>query len=195
MSTRNFTNRTLYHGDNLLFLQGLNSGSVNLIATDPPFNKSKDFHVTPDRLRLAKGAKFEDRWSWEKDAHEPWLATIEKTWPNVYKIIMTTKECAGEDMGAFLAWLGARLLEMHRVLADNGSIYLHIDHTAHAYVKTLMDAVFGRGNFRNEIVWAYKSGGASRLNILVVSMIPCYGTQRMMTTCSTRRPRNPTIEG
>ena len=53
----------------------------------------------------------------------------------------------GGDMGAFLCWMGVRLLEMHRVLADDGSIYLHIDHTAHTYVKTLMDAVFGRENF------------------------------------------------
>ena len=56
-------------------------------------------------------------------------------------------------MGAFICWLGVRVLEMHRVLKDTGSIYLHIDHTAHAYVKTMMDAVFGRKNFRNELVW------------------------------------------
>ena len=50
MPTRNFANRTLYHGDNLDFLRGMNSGTVNLIATDPPFNKSRDFHATPDGL-------------------------------------------------------------------------------------------------------------------------------------------------
>ena len=61
----------------------------------------------------------------------------------------------GDDMGAFLCWLGVRLLEMHRVLRPDGSIYLHIDHTAHAYVKTLMDSIFGKKNFRNEIVWCY----------------------------------------
>ena len=54
-----------------------------------------------------------------------------------------------------LCWLGVRLLEMRRILADDGSIYLHIDHTAHAYAKCLMDAVFGRRCFRNEIVWCY----------------------------------------
>ncbi len=64
----NWTNRTLFHGDNLKFLRAMNSESVNLIATDPPFNKGKDFHATPDSL--AKGAKFQDRWSWEKDVHQ-----------------------------------------------------------------------------------------------------------------------------
>ena len=52
-------------------------------------------------------------------------------------------------------------MEMHRILRDDGSIYLHIDHTAHAYVKALMDAIFGRKNFRNEIVWSYRTGGVS----------------------------------
>lgn len=65
-------------------------------------------------------------------------------------------------MGAFLCWLGVRLLEMHRVLREDGSIYLHIDHTAHAWVKALMNAIFGWKNFRNEIVWCYALGGSSR---------------------------------
>ena len=67
-----------------------------------------------------------------------------------------------DDMGAFLCWLGVRLLEMHRILADDGSLYLHIDHTAHAWVKCLLDAIFGRRNFRNEIVWPYRTGGVSK---------------------------------
>ena len=62
MGEPNFLNRTLFHGDNLPFVRGLNSESVHLIATDPPFNKGRDFHATPDSL--ASGAKFQDRWSW-----------------------------------------------------------------------------------------------------------------------------------
>jgi len=58
-------------------------------------------------------------------------------------------------MAAYLCWLGVRLLEMYRVLRDDGSIYLHIDHTAQAWVKALMDAIFGRKHFRNEIAWCY----------------------------------------
>ena len=57
----NVPNRTLYHGDNLDFMRALNSDSVHLIATDPPFNKGRDFHATPGSL--AAGAKFQDRWS------------------------------------------------------------------------------------------------------------------------------------
>jgi len=160
MAERNFANRTLYHGDNLNFLRGMNSGTVDLIATDPPFNKSKDFHATPDSL--AAGASFQDRWSWHDDIHDDWLTAIMRDEPEVWAVIDTAKKVYGDDMGAFLCWLGVRLLEMHRILADDGSIYLHIDHTAHAYVKALMDAVFGRENFRNEIVWCYTGPQAAR---------------------------------
>lgn len=151
MPEPNVENRTLFHGDNLDFLRGINGGTVNLIATDPPFNKSKDFHATPDSL--AKGASFVDRWSWDRDVHSEWVDAIQDDWPAAWTAIDSARKVAGDDMGAFLCWLGVRLMEMHRVLADDGSIYLHIDHTAHAYVKTLMDAIFGLKNFRNAIVW------------------------------------------
>ena len=60
-----------------------------------------------------------------------------------------------------MCWLGVRLMEMHRILRNDGSLYLHIDHTAHAYVKALLDGIFGSRNFRNEVVWYYKTGGVS----------------------------------
>ena len=159
MATPNFRNRTLYHGDNLPFLRGINSETIDLIATDPPFNKGKDFHATPDSL--AKGARFQDRWSWANDVEGEWIDQITDDWPKVNAVIEAAKVTYGEDMAAFLCFMAVRLLEMHRILKPTGSLYLHIDHTAHAWVKTLMDAVFGKRNFRNEIVWCYKSGGAS----------------------------------
>ena len=160
MAEVNFKNRTLYHGDNLAFLRGMNSETVHLIATDPPFNKNRDFHATPDSL--AKGARFSDRWSWERDVHEEWTDSIIDDWPAVWEVIIAARAAYGDDMGAFLCWLGVRLMEMHRVLRSDGSLYLHIDHTAHAYVKCLMDAIFGWKNFRNEIVWCYSGGGIPR---------------------------------
>ena len=166
MATPNFANRTLYHGNNLDFLRGMDSGTIQLIATDPPFNKSKDFHATPDSL--ASGASFQDRWSWRDDIHDDWLIAIQRDEPEVWQVINTAKAVYGDDMGAFLCWLGVRLLEMHRILADDGSLYLHIDHTAHAWTKCLLDAIFGRENFQNEIVWHYRrwTGGANRFQQL-----------------------------
>ena len=153
----NVRNRTLFHGDNLPFLQGINSGAVHLIATDPPFKKGRDFHATPGSL--AGGASFKDRWNWDDDVHDDWVDRIKDDWPAVWAMIEGAKLSYGEDMAAFLCWLAVRLMEMHRILRPDGSLYLHIDHTAHAYVKCLMDAIFGWKNFRNEIVWGYPPNG------------------------------------
>ena len=151
MAEPNFENRTLYHGDNLDFLRGMNSETVHLIATDPPFNKNRDFHATPDSL--ARGARFSDRWSWARDVHEDWVDSINDDWPAVWSVIESTRASYGDDMAAFLCWLGVRLMEMHRILRPDGSVYLHCDPTASHYIKALMDAIFGKSNFRNEIVW------------------------------------------
>ena len=156
MSEVNFNNRTLYHGDNLVFLRGLNSGTVHLIATDPPFNKGRDFHANPDSL--SKGASFQDRWSWRDDVHDEWLDSIQEDYDEVWRVIDASRHSYGNDLAAFLCFMAVRLIEMHRVLRDDGSIYLHCDPTASHYLKQLMDAVFGKRNFRNEIVWLRKTG-------------------------------------
>ncbi len=155
----NWKNRTLFHGDNLKFLRGMNSETVDLIATDPPFNKGRDFHATPDSL--AAGAKFQDRWSWERDVHQAWVDQITDDYPGVMNVINGSRSSYGDDMGAFLCFMAVRLLEMHRILKPTGSIYLHCDPTASHYLKELMDAIFGRKQFRNEIVWCYNVGGKS----------------------------------
>ena len=160
MAEPNFKNRTLYHGDNLGFLRGMNSETVDLVATDPPFNKGRDFHATPDSL--AAGAKFQDRWSWERDVHHEWVDRISDDWAKTMNVIQGSRNSWGDDMGAFLCFMAVRLIEMRRVLKPTGSIYLHCDPTASHYLKELMDAIFGRKNFRNEVVWCYTSGGVSR---------------------------------
>ena len=158
MAKPNFKNRTLFHGDNLDFLRGMNSETVHLIATDPPFNKNKDFHAAPDSL--AAGAAFQDRWSWIDDIHDNWLIQIQQDEPEVWSVITAAKMAYGYDMAAYLCWLGVRLLEMRRVLRQDGAIYLHCDSTASHYIKTLMDAVFGLEHFLNEIIWQRAAGRA-----------------------------------
>ena len=137
------------------FMRAMNSETVDLIATDPPFNKGKDFHATPDSL--ASGASFQDRWSWEKDVHESWTDQIQDDWPDVWEVIDSSRRSWGDDMGAYLCFMGVRLIAMYRLLKPTGSIYLHCDPTASHYLKLLMDAIFGRKNFINEIVWQRNS--------------------------------------
>ena len=160
MGTPNWSNRTLFHHDNLAVLRGMNSESVDLIATDPPFNKSKDFHATPDSL--AAGASFQDRWSWEKDVHEEWTDQITDDYPKLMEAIESARYAHSDGMGAFMCFMAVRLLETRRVLRPAGSIYLHCDHTASHYLKAVLDAIFGRKNFRNEIVWCYNVGGKGK---------------------------------
>ena len=158
MGAPNFENRTLYYGDNLPALQRMNSETVHLIATDPPFKKQRGF--------FSDAGGYDDRWTWQRDIlgldrkgnvvaenHDDWIDQIQDDWPGAWKVIDSARAVYGDDMGAFLCWLGVRLMEMHRILRDDGSIYLHIDHTAHAWTKALMDAVFGAKNFKSEIVW------------------------------------------
>ncbi|MDE0201347.1 MAG: site-specific DNA-methyltransferase [Rhodospirillaceae bacterium] len=158
----NWANRTLFHGDNLGFLRAMNSESVDLIATDPPFNKGRDFHATPDSL--AAGARFQDRWSWERDVHESWTDQITDDHPRLMEAIESARYAHSDGMGAYMCFMAVRLLAMHRVLKPTGSIYLHCDPTASHYLKAVMDAIFGCENFRSEIIWKRTGshGGASR---------------------------------
>ena len=149
--TANWRHRTLFHGDNLAFLRAMNSESVDLIATDPPFNKGRDFHATPDSL--AAGAKFQDRWSWERDVHEEWTDQITDDYPTLMEAIESARYAHSDGMGAYMCFMAVRLLAMRRVLKSTGSIYLHCDPTASHYLKAVMDAIFGCRNFQNEITW------------------------------------------
>ena len=161
-------NRTLYTMDNILVLQRLPSESIDLIATDPPFNKDRDFKPNTD----SSASKFEDyededykveffdKWTWnETEPH--WHDYIKDFNPAVWSIIQFAKQVYGDNMGAFLCFMGIRLVEMNRILKDTGSIYLHCDPSSSHYLKALMDAIFGKEQFRNEINWCYSSGGVS----------------------------------
>ncbi len=132
----------------------MNSQSVDLIATDPPFNKGRDFHATPDSL--AAGAKFQDRWSWEIDVHQDWVDQLTDDHPHLMEAIESARYAHSDGMGAYICFMAVRLLEMKRVLKPTGSIYLHCDPTASHYLKAVMDAIFGWRNFRNEVVWSYR---------------------------------------
>ena len=145
-------NRTLFLEDNLPVLRGLDSDSIDLIATDPPFNKGVGaFEGT---TKAGVNVEFKDVWTWD-DVQTEWLEKLEKKHPRLFNMIHYANQSAGDDMGAFICWMGVRVLEMHRVLKDTGSIYLHCDPTASHYLKAMLDAIFGRKNFRNEIVWHY----------------------------------------
>ena len=150
---------TLYTGDNLYFLHGMNSESVDLVYLDPPFN-SKRLYKAPVGSRAA-GTSFKDMWTWN-DVDEAYLDQIVEQYPFLVQFIQATGVIHSEPMKAYLTYMAQRLLELHRVLKPAGSLYLHCDQTASHYLKIALDRIFGKHNFRNEIVWSYRTGGASR---------------------------------
>ena len=146
----NFVDKTIWTGDNLDILRGMNSESVDLVYLDPPFNSNRNY-AAPVGSQAA-GAAFKDTWTLS-DLDVAWMGLIADEQPAMYQVLQAAGLTHGKGMQSYLCMMGVRLLEMRRVLKDTGSIYLHCDPTASHYLKLLMDAVFGAGNFRNELVW------------------------------------------
>ena len=150
MTTPNFAERTIWTGDNLEILRGLNSGCVDLIYLDPPFNSNRNYAAPVGSA--AAGAAFKDTWTLS-DLDVAWMGLIADEQPAMYQVLQTAGLTHGKGMQSYLCMMAVRLLEMRRVLKETGSIYLHCDPTASHYLKMLMDSIYGQGNFRNEVTW------------------------------------------
>ena len=173
MATTNLSNRTIFCRDNLDILRGINSNSIDLIYLDPPFNKKKIF--TAPIGSSAEGASFKD-WFRKEDVKDEWLQTIKEDNDKLHAFLESVKAIEGRTSYNFcyLSYLVIRLLEMHRILKDTGSIYLHCDPTMSHYLKLLMDIVFEEKNFRNELVWHYETGSNTKKSILIGKTITIY---------------------
>ena len=146
----NFVDKTIWTGDNLDILRGMNSESVDLIYLDPPFNSNRNYSAPVGSS--AAGAAFKDTWTLS-DLDVAWMGLIADEHPAIYKTLEVAGLTHGKGMQSYLCMMAVRLLEMHRVLKDTGSIYLHCDSTASHYLKLTMDAVFDADNYRSEITW------------------------------------------
>ncbi len=155
----NVRSGTLFTGDNLPILRGLNSDTIDLIYLDPPFNSNRTYSA-PIGSKAA-GAAFKDAWTLS-DCDNAWHGEIADKEPATYSAIDTSEQAHSKSMKSYLIMMAIRLLEMRRILKPTGSLYLHCDPTASHYLKMLLDAIMGRKNFRNELVWYYSGGGASR---------------------------------
>ncbi|MFO8079536.1 MAG: DNA methyltransferase [Armatimonadota bacterium] len=148
----------LYFGDNLNILRDyIEDESIDLIYLDPPFNSNQAYNVIfEEQNGSGSGAQieaFDDTWHWTMETARAYQDCVEAG-GEVAETLMAFRRMLGEtDMMAYLANMAPRLVELRRVLKSTGSIYLHCDPTASHYLKVLMDAVFGIGMIRNEIVW------------------------------------------
>ncbi len=155
----NVKNRTLFIADNLDILRGINSDCIDLIYLDPPFNSKKQYKAPIGSP--AEGASFKDIWT-DEDIKYEWHGEIAEHNAELYQIIQASEAVYDKSMKIYLMAMAVRLFEMKRILKPTGSIYLHCDPTASHYLKMVMDALFGKRNFRNEIVWCYGGRGMSK---------------------------------
>ena len=153
---------TLFYGDNLHILRDhVPAESVDLVYLDPPFNSNASYNVlfrertgeeSPAQIKA-----FTDTWEWTQETERTFELDIIRNpaVPSAVKgMISAFRQFIGRNaMMAYLVMMAPRLVELHRVLKPAGSLYLHCDPTASHYLKTLLDAVFGNRNFRNEIIW------------------------------------------
>lgn len=150
----------LYYGDNLTVLRkSVADESVDLIYLDPPFNSNASYNVLfkapSGEQSQAQIEAFDDTWHWNTDSTERAFDEV-VTGPHSDIAIMlkAMRSALGEnDMMAYLVMMAVRLIELHRVLKPTGTLYLHCDPTASHYLKVLLDAIFSKERFENEIVW------------------------------------------
>ncbi|MDX9850967.1 MAG: DNA methyltransferase [Anaerolineaceae bacterium] len=135
---------TIYFGDNLSILQSLPSEAIDLIYIDPPFNTGK----SQSRKQIKTVADDDgDRIGFQGRA---------------YRTIEIGQKAYLDQFDDYLGFLKPRLLEAYRLLKPDGSLYFHIDYREVHYCKILLDQIFGRDSFLNEIIWAYDYGARTR---------------------------------
>lgn len=158
------TDNQLFFGDNLEILRlHIKDESVDLVYLDPPFKSNVTYNVLFEERNGSNSAAqikaFEDTWRWDQSSASAFEEIVEAG-GHVSQALQAFRLFLGEnDMMAYLAMMAPRLVELRRVLKPTGSIYLHCDPTASAYLRLLMDAIFSRENFVNEVIWAYRGIG------------------------------------
>ncbi|MFZ1755660.1 MAG: DNA methyltransferase [Caldilineaceae bacterium] len=135
---------TVYFGDNLPALRDLPSASVDLIYIDPPFNTGK----VQSRTQI----------STTQDADGDRTGFQGKR----YRTETLGTKGYNDTFDDFLGFLEPRLDEAHRLLKPDGSLFFHIDYREVHYCKVLLDSIFGRDSFQNEIIWAYDYGARTK---------------------------------
>lgn len=164
---------TLFYGDNLNILRKkIRDETVDLCYIDPPFNSKRNYNQIYNNIGgedRAQAQAFTDTWIWDDRANEGFeeiRANEKGQFPSqAVDLIRGLHPVLGKgSLLAYLISMTLRITEIHRVLNPSGCFYLHCDPTASHYLKLILDSIFCSqgGDFLNEVVWCYKSGGASK---------------------------------
>ena len=140
---------SLFFGDNLDILrEHVADESVDLIYLDPPFNSNATYNVLfrerGGEESSAQITAFDDTWHWGVESELAYREVVTDGPSALSDMLQSMRSFLGQnDMMAYLTMMAQRMIELHRVLKQTGSIYLHCDPTASHYLKLLLDAVFG----------------------------------------------------
>lgn len=154
--TMTHNDRHLWAADNLEMLASLDSGSVRLVYLDPPFNSGRSYEALLGVSDLGHRRRdaFVDTWRWGDSTDRQLRALSQEVPRKVAEFLDAIVSVLGRcDLAAYLVMIAPRLIEAHRVLANDGALFLHCDPSASHYLKVLLDLVFGPDNFRNEVIW------------------------------------------
>jgi site-specific DNA-methyltransferase (adenine-specific) len=153
----------LYFGDNLAVLkEHIEPSSVDLIYLDPPFNSQATYNILFKSPRedavSAQASAFLDFWSWGIESEAAYHALLTEIGGNVATLMKALRAALHDsDMMAYLVMMAVRLVELHRALKPEGSLYLHCDPNASHYLKLTLDSVFGPRSFKSEVIWKRSS--------------------------------------
>ena len=152
----NFETGTIWNDDNLNIMNRMDSETVDLIYLDPPFNSKRNYKGDDDTD--AEGQKFFDTWKIEETELDS-LRSLEFRHPKIFSIIEMAREVHSDAMYSYLIFMAIRIIQMHRIMRPNGSLYLHCDDNSNSYLRLVLDAVFGQvrgpgaGHKGAEITW------------------------------------------
>jgi site-specific DNA-methyltransferase (adenine-specific) len=157
----------LYYGDNLDVLRAhVCDESVDLVYLDPPFNSNTGYNLVFSSAKSsgtnAAIEAFDDTWTWGEASRNALMDIDGGTNRRLQVMMRAMHDALGDSpLMAYLAMMAVRLVELHRVLKDTGSLYLHCDPTASHYLKLVLDAVFLAESYRSEIIWKRTSAHAN----------------------------------
>jgi len=164
----------LYYGDNIDILRRkIESNSVDVCYIDPPFNSQRNYNQIYNNIGAedrAQAQAFLDTWVWDERADVGFREIAQNAngifQPQLVELIKGLRGVLHEgSLLAYLVSLSLRITEIHRALKTTGTFFLHCDPTSSHYLKIVLDAIFcgsNQGDFRNEIIWNYESGGRSK---------------------------------
>lgn len=150
-------NRTIFKGDNLKILRGIDTSTIDMIYLDPPFNTNKTWEGTSG----AEDASFKDTWS-SDDVDYEWMEDYRIEYPALYHFIKNMHFFARQSDCSYIAYMAIRIIECRRVLKDTGSLFYHCDHYMNDYIKVMLDIIFGRERDVNNIVWYYTNASRGK---------------------------------